>query len=75
MGPDTGQLVAEILNAAYLVRHYARGGRSHIHRKERARAILTLGMAIGRAFAVSQDYEPLLAAILDGLRPKDDPPF
>ena len=67
--------VAAILNASYMVRHYARGGRSSLQRTQRSQAIQRLGLTVRDAFNESDDYEPLLAAVVDGLRPKDDPPF
>lgn len=67
--------VAAILNAAWMVRHYARGGRSQIQRAERAEAIKQLGVVVREAFIAAEDFEPLLAAVVDGLRPKDEPPF
>lgn len=75
MGPDTPRHVASILNAAWMVRHYARGGRTEIQRAERTQAIQQLGVIVRDAFAHCTDFEPLLAAVVDGLRPKDDPPF
>jgi len=75
MAPDSAQLVAAILNAAYMVRYYARGGRSTIGREMRCQAILRLGLTVRGAFDRSDDFEALLAAIVDGLRPKDDTPF
>jgi hypothetical protein len=75
LAPDTGLLVSLILNAAWMVRHYARGGRSTIQRTERTQAIQKLGLTVREAFSQSEDFEPLLAAVVDGLRPKDDPPF
>jgi hypothetical protein len=76
MGPDTAQLVSRILNAAWLVRHYSRGGRLSIHRTERQNAITVLGVTVRDAFTISTDYEALLGAVVDGLRPRDtDPPF
>ena len=78
MGPDTAQLVARILNAAYMVRHYARGGRvseSSPLRRQRTAAIREMGLAVRQAFAVSEDVEPLLAAVCDGLRPHLEQPF
>lgn len=74
--PQIDRHVAGILNAAWLVRHYARGGRSRIHAAERARAIHALGIACREAFNATEDFYPLLAAIVDGLRPRDElPPF
>lgn len=72
---DTGQLVASILNAAWMVRHYARGGRLTIQREQRAEAIKVMGLLVREAFNTSQDFEPLLGAIVDGLRPRNEPPF
>lgn len=78
MGPDTAGLVASILNAAWMVRHQVRGGRfsrdSVLH-DLRQESIKTLGVAVRDAFNASEDYEPLLAAICDGLRPRDEQPF
>lgn len=75
MGPDTASLTAAILNAAWMVRHYARGGRTDIHALQRTQAIQHLGLIVRNAFELSDDYEALLAAIVDGLRPRDEPPF
>lgn len=76
MAPDTGRLVAAILNAGYMVRHYARGGRlTFLMREERAEAIRHMGLTVRDAFNKSDDFEPLLVAVVDGLRPRDDPPF
>ena len=75
MAPDTAELVAVILNSAWMVRHYARGGRSSIQRAERKQAILYLGLAVRHAFSQSEDFEALLAAVVDGLRPRETPPF
>jgi hypothetical protein len=75
MGPDTPRHVAAILNAAWMVRHYARGGRTTIQRPERTQAIEHLAITLRDALNSSSDFEPLLAAVVDGLRPKDEPPF
>lgn len=75
MAPDTAELVASILNSAWMVRHYVRGGRSQIGRAHRQQAILKLGLTVRDAFDRSSDFEALLAAVADGLRPRDDPPF
>ena len=78
MAPDTASLVASILNSAWMVRHYSRGGRMRptstmaMHRHQ---AIQKLGRVVRDAFTMSEDYEPLLAAVCDGLRPKDEQPF
>lgn len=75
MAPETGDLVASILNAGWMVRHYARGARSGLQRAQRNQAIRSLGETVRHAFSVSSDYEALLAAVADALRPRDDPPF
>lgn len=73
-GPDSPALVAQILNAAWLVRHYTLQ-RTAAMRLQRAQAILRLGLTVREAFNQSDDFEALLAAVVDGLRPRDDPPF
>jgi hypothetical protein len=77
MAPDTGHLVASILNAGWMVRHYARGARHTQSRiaVQRAQAIHQLGLIVRDAFSRSDDFEPLLAAVADSLRPKDEQPF
>jgi len=75
MAPETAQYVAAILNASWMVRHYARGGRNGIQKQERSQAIQILGLEVRRAFDSSEDFEALLTAVVDGLRPKNDPPF
>ena len=71
-GPEAR--LAAILNAAWMVRHYARGGRSSTQRLRRTQAIQLLGGTLLAALSASQDYEPILTALIDGLRPHD-PPF
>ena len=76
MAPDTGQLVSAILNDWWMVRHYARGGRTSIGRKHRQEAIRKLGLTIRDAFNRSDDFEALLAAVVAGGKPEDyEPPF
>lgn len=80
MAPDTGRLVAAILNDWWMVRHYVRGGRMTdqtcpLARKRQA-AIRKLGLTVRHAFSASEDFESLLAAVVTGGSPKDDaPPF
>lgn len=71
---ETGALVAAILNDAWMVRHYRRGGRVGVGKLQRAQAIQKLGVTVRNAFNASTDYETLLAALVDGLRPRDEPP-
>lgn len=68
---DTSRHVAAILNAAWMVRHYQRGSRSGIGRLRRQQAVLKLGLTVREALNSSEDYEALLAAIVEGLRPKE----
>jgi hypothetical protein len=76
MAPDTADLVSRIYNDWYMVRHYWRGARSSIARAERQAAIRKLGLTVRYAFSASEDFEALLAAVVDGGRPRDtDPPF
>lgn len=64
-------LVASILNAAFMVRHY--GARPHAgYRLRRAAAVQRLGLTVRRAFNQSENFEPLLIAVVDGLRPRPD---
>jgi hypothetical protein len=65
-------LAAEIRNSAWMVRHYQRGARLSIQRRERARAIRKMGLSVRHAFAASDDFEPLLVAVVDGLRPRPE---
>lgn len=73
--PETAHLVASILNAAWMVRHYQRGGRVAIQREQRQLAIRHLGSVVRQSFAQSEDFEPLLAAVVDGLRPTSEQRF
>ena len=76
MAPDsTPAWCAAIRNDGWMVRHYVRGGRSEIQRAERRQAIKRMGLTVRKAFNQSNDFEALLAAVVDGLRPKNDPPF
>ncbi len=76
MAPDTVGIVAAIYNAAWMVRHYARGGRHTASRMaEHRRAIRELGLVVREAFNQSEDFEALLTAVFDGLSSKDAPPF
>ena len=63
--------IAAILNAAYLVRMYCRP----FQRAQRAGAIRHLGLECRRAFNASEDFEPLLRAVVDGLLPRDERTF
>lgn len=61
--------VTAILNACWQVRHYARGGRSEIHRDARSAAIFALGLTLRSALDASEDFEAILTALVDGLHP------
>lgn len=75
MSADDAKLLDEIRNRAWMVRHYARGGRSNIGRARREQAIQLLGLTVREAFNNSDDFASLLEAVVDGLRPEDTPPF
>ena len=78
MAPDTSHLVAAILNDWWMVRHYARGARMHASSAialQRRQAIQKLGLTVRQAFNSSDDFEPLLAAVVSGGAPKDDVTF
>jgi hypothetical protein len=63
--------VTSIRNAGYFVRHYWRGARGSTQRAERAAAILQLGLAARAALNSTEDFEPVLTAIVDALVPRD----
>ncbi len=69
----TERHVAAIMNAAWMVRHHARGiAFSPTSRQAalRAEAIQALGLVCRVAFAECEDFEPLLTAIIDALSPR-----
>jgi len=74
MAPDMAALVAAILNDGWMVRHYTLQRTRH-DRERRAQAIRKMGLTVREAFNQSQDFEPLLGAVVDGLRPRDNQPF
>jgi hypothetical protein len=70
MGPlqaDSARAAA-ILNAAYYVRYYRRP----VQRAQRAQAIKLLGLTVRQAFNETENFEPLLIAVVDGLRPRPE---
>jgi hypothetical protein len=77
MAPDTSSLIAAILQSAWMVRHYARGARQRSSRVAllRQQAIQQLGLTVREAFNKSNDFEPLLQAIVDGLVPLENTRF
>ena len=74
MAPDVTELVAAILNGGWMVRNYALQRTAH-NRLRRAQAIKKLGLVVRHAFNTSEDFEALLGAVVDGLRPRDNQPF
>lgn len=54
---------AAILNRAWWVRHYFRPAA----KVQRRAAISALGLAVRQAFAETDDFEPILRALVDGL--------
>jgi len=71
---DTAARVAAILNAGWMVRNYTLQRTLH-DRQRRAQAIQHMGLVVRDAFAHSEDFEPLLGAVADGLRPRDERQF
>lgn len=67
--------VAAIYNACWWVRHYNRGGRIAALRIYRTQAIQKLGLTCREAFNRADDFEPVLTALVGGLRPNDEQPF
>jgi len=75
MDNNTATAVAEICNACWWVRHYQRGARVAMLASRRNQAILKLGLTCREIFNRTDDFEPVLIALVDGLRPTDAPPF
>lgn len=76
MGPP--DITASIYNAAYMVRHYSRGGRWSPNSKQaalRRNAIRQFGLVLRDALNRCDDFEPILIAAFDGLNQRDEPPF
>lgn len=69
MRRDVGDLVSTIYNDCYMVRHYER------NKLRRHQAIQKLGATLQFAFSQTDEYEPLIQALLEGLRPIDRPKF
>lgn len=75
MVPDsTAVLVQSIYSPGWWIRHYA-PARTPVMREKRAEAIRNMGLAIRHAFNSSEDFEPLLTAIVDSLNPRETRPF
>ena len=67
---------AAIRNACYHVRYYRRGARTCIGREKRQQAIRDLGLILREIFNRTEDFEPRLAALVDGLSHKsEEQPF
>lgn len=60
-----------IYRAGWRVRHYVRGARTGIQRAERAAALRELGLACRAALNATDDFEPVLRAIVDALTPQE----
>lgn len=76
MGEDAknGRRMAEIRHLSWMIRHCGQQ-RNESQRLRRTQAIQKLGLELREAFSETEDFEPLLAAILHGLNPKDPSPF
>ena len=64
-------LAAEVLNAAWVVRHYPRRHQAELHRV----AIKKMAEAVRSALDRAIDAEPVLYAVAIGLYARDDPRF
>lgn len=60
--------VAQILNACWWVRRYERGARLRSIAPYRTQALLKLGLTCREVFNHTDDFEPVLTALVDGLR-------
>lgn len=74
MGPldPAAAMEAAIRNDCYMVRLHSRGARSTVGRVQRQMAIRRLGLTVRAAFNRCENFEGLLIAIVDGLRPRPD---
>lgn len=70
--PYPGVIVQRIRNAGWWVRHY---GTRPAQRLLRDQAILKLGLVVREAMNSTDDFEPILRALIDALFPQDIPPF
>lgn len=64
---DAQDDVTQILNACWWVRRYERGTRVHSIALYRRQAILKLGLTCREIFNHTEDFEPVLTALVDGL--------
>lgn len=70
--------VSALYNCCWWVRHFERGNRLESVAIRRKQAIQKLGLTCREIFKHTDDhdFEPVLTALVDGLRPRDDnPPF
>lgn len=74
MKRDAAEDVSAIYNACWWVRRYQRGTRIESTSVYRRQAIQKLGLTCHEIFSRTHDFEPILAALVDGLRPQDPPP-
>lgn len=74
MDPHTPDLIAAILNDSRMLREYS-PGRTPAQRLRRTQAILKLGLTVRQALNSCDDYEAILRAVVEGLRPQDPKPF
>ncbi len=63
MKTDQAAAIAELYNGAWWLRHYNRPGK----KVERKVSIRALGLAARQAFNQTEEFEPLLRALADGL--------
>ena len=73
--PKPAVHVSAILNACYVVRHYERGARLSVQRLRRQQAMQKLASTVVEALSTTDDPEPVLTALVDGLCPRHDHRF
>lgn len=73
-GGGTEGYIHVIYNDWWMVRHYALQ-RTPTERLRRRQAIRKLGLTVRAAFNSSDDFEPLLIALVEGANPKEYRPF
>lgn len=71
MAPDTGGLVAAVLNDAWMVRHYPRTHQVELRRQ----ALVKMGATVHALLEAGADPESVLYAVAVGLYSPHDPRF
>lgn len=76
MEPELRDLLDQIRNEGWMVRHYySRGARTSIGRLHRQQALIKFGLTCRYALNHSNEFEAILSAIVEALSPKNHEPF